>query len=194
MRQRNPAIRINHHSSFKGVCMLVLNDEINALRQAAQLLCIAARTAPKGRGRDLLTTAIVTGAEKVELAARMRFIADRDQVAFFRRDAGNVDEAEVLVLFGTRSAPMGLPNCGYCGFADCMALQQAGGICAFNSGDLGIALGSAVSRAADLRIDNRILYSAGKAAIELGLLGADIVQAYGLPLSATGKNPFFDRK
>jgi uncharacterized ferredoxin-like protein len=72
--------------------------------------------------------------------------------------------------------------------------MQAGGVCAFNSGDLGIAIGSAVSRAADLRIDNRVLYSAGKAAVELELLGEDIVLAYGLPLSITGKNPFFDRK
>jgi uncharacterized ferredoxin-like protein len=73
-------------------------------------------------------------------------------------------------------------------------LVAAGGICAFNSGDLGIALGSAVSRAADLRIDNRILFTAGKAAVELGMFGDDIRIAYGIPLSVSGKNPFFDRK
>jgi uncharacterized ferredoxin-like protein len=38
------------------------------------------------------------------------------------------------------------------------------------------------------------MYSAGKAAIELGLLGTEVKVAYGIPLSATGKNPFFDRK
>jgi uncharacterized ferredoxin-like protein len=46
----------------------------------------------------------------------------------------------------------------------------------------------------DHRIDNRIMYSVGKAALDLGLLGKEAVVAYGIPLSATGKNPFFDRK
>jgi uncharacterized ferredoxin-like protein len=73
-------------------------------------------------------------------------------------------------------------------------MRAAGGTCTFNSGDLGIAVGSAVSRAADLRIDNRVMYSAGKAAIELGYLGPEVAIAYGIPLAAKGKNPFFDRK
>jgi uncharacterized ferredoxin-like protein len=47
--------------------------------------------------------------------------------------------------------------------------------------------------AADFRIDNRIMYTAGKAAVELGMLGDDVKIAYGLPLAAKGKNPFFDR-
>ena len=33
----------------------------------------------------------------------------------------------------------------------------------------------------------------GKAAIELGIFGDDVLIAYGIPLSAKGKNPFFDR-
>ena len=70
---------------------------------------------------------------------------------------------------------------------------DAGGTCSFNAGDLGIAVGSVVSLAADLRVDNRIMYTAGKAAIELGLLGDDVFIAYAIPLSAKGKNPFFDR-
>ena len=165
----------------------------DALLNSANLICIAARTAPKGKGRDLLKTVLVTGEEKLKIADKMREIALRDGLKFFARDAENVDQVHVLVLLGTRESPLGL-NCGYCGFKDCEALQSAGGICSFNSGDLGIALGSAVSRAADMRIDNRILYSAGKAAVELGFLGEDIRVAYAIPLSATGKNPFFDRK
>ena len=161
---------------------------------SANLICTAARTAPKGKGRDLLKTIIVTGEEKLNIADKMRDIALRDGLKFFARDAENVDQVPVLVILATRESPLGLPNCGYCGFKDCENLQQAGGICAFNTGDLGIALGSAVSRAADLRIDNRILFSAGKAAVELGMLGDGIRVAYAIPLSVTGKNPFFDRK
>jgi uncharacterized ferredoxin-like protein len=38
------------------------------------------------------------------------------------------------------------------------------------------------------------MYSIGKAALALGLLGKDAALAIGIPLSATGKNPYFDRK
>jgi uncharacterized ferredoxin-like protein len=176
--------------------MINFDDEMKeeGLLASANLICIAARTAPKGKGRDLLTTVLVTAEEKLKIADKMREIALRDSLKFFARDAENVDQVHVMILLGTRESPLGLPNCGYCGFSNCDALLKAGGVCSFNSGDLGIALGSAVSRAADLRIDNRILYSAGKAAVELGMLGKDVRVAFAIPLSATGKNPFFDRK
>lgn len=175
--------------------MIRMNQDAEspALIQAAEQLCVAARTAPKGKGKDLLVTAIVTGAEKEQLSRKMREIAERDQMPFFNRDAGNLEGVDVLVLFGSRKEPLGLPCCGYCGFANCAAMAKAGGFCSFNVGDLGIAVGSAVSRAADLRLDNRIMFSAGKAALELGLLGPETAIAYGIPLSATGKSPFFDR-
>lgn len=176
--------------------MVNLNSETHpqSLFDLAQQLCIAARTAPKARGKDLLVTAIVSGADKSRLAETMRIIARRDGVSFFERDADNIDGAPVLVLIGSRREAIGLPHCRFCGFDDCRAMADAGGVCAFNSGDLGIAVGSAVSRAADLRLDNRIMYSAGRAAVELQLLGPEVAIAYGIPLSATGKNPFFDRK
>ncbi len=175
--------------------MVNLNVESHSqsLVDVAQQLCIAARTAPKARGQDLLVTGIVSGADKTRLADTMRDIARRDGVEFFERDAQNIDDSPVVVLIGTRKEVMGLPHCRYCGFGDCQDLIASGGVCAFNSGDLGIALGSAVSRAADLRLDNRIMYSAGKAAVELKMLGPDVCMAYGIPLSAKGKNIFFDR-
>jgi len=55
---------------------------------------------------------------------------------------------------------------------------------------LGIAIGSAVSIAANNRIDNRIMYTAGYTAIKNKLLGENIKIAFGIPLSATGKNIF----
>lgn len=64
--------------------------------------------------------------------------------------------------------------------------------CAFDDVDLGIAIGSAVSVAADNRIDNRIMYSAGRAAMELEILGKKVINIQGIPLSVSGKNPFFD--
>ena len=55
-----------------------------------------------------------------------------------------------------------------------------------------IALGSAVKVASELNVDNRIMYSIGRAAMKMELLKADEIQ--GIPLSIKGKNIFFDRK
>ena len=175
--------------------MLMINDaaEINGLLRAAESLCVAARTAPKGKGKDLLVTAVATENDKQRIQQQMRRIGERDGVAFFLRDADNIDHAPVVVLIGTRKGPLQIPACCFCGFVDCNSMTAAGGTCSFNAGDLGIAVGSAVALAADLRIDNRIMYTAGKAAIELGMLGEDVKIAYGIPLAAKGKNPFFDR-
>ncbi|PLX79301.1 MAG: ferredoxin [Desulfuromonas sp.] len=169
-------------------------QETGALERAAELICMAARTAPKGKGKDLLATAIVNGEEKRLITDRMRLIAQREQMPFFERDAGNVDASPVLLLFGSRKEPLLLPCCGFCGFADCEAMEAAGGTCSFNTIDLGIAVSSAAARASDLRLDNRIMFTAGKAVLELGLLGPEVQIALGLPLSVTGKSPFFDRK
>lgn len=57
--------------------------------------------------------------------------------------------------------------------------------------DLGIALGSAAKIASELNVDNRIMYRIGAAAKRLGMTEANITQ--GIPISATGKNIFFDR-
>ncbi|MFC1957077.1 DUF2148 domain-containing protein, partial [Chloroflexota bacterium] len=57
---------------------------------------------------------------------------------------------------------------------------------------LGIALGSAVKLASELNVDNRMMYTIGATAKKLGLLDSDII--IGIPLSATGKSVYFDRR
>ena len=59
---------------------------------------------------------------------------------------------------------------------------------------VGIAIGSAAAAAADARVDNRVMFSVGRAARSLGLLGASVTLVLGIPLSVSGKSPFFDRK
>jgi uncharacterized ferredoxin-like protein len=95
-------------------------------------------------------------------------------------------------VIGVKSAPAGL-DCGFCGYATCKELSGSKGICAYNSIDLGISIGSAVSMASRFNIDNRVMYSIGKAAMELGTFSKEVKQALGVPLSVTGKSPFFDR-
>ncbi|PKM41668.1 MAG: ferredoxin [Firmicutes bacterium HGW-Firmicutes-8] len=167
--------------------------EESALMRAAELMCAAARTAPKGRGVDNIESLIVTDEELKSLAAEMRTWAEKTGAGFCARDAGNLDLVKVAVILGTTVQPLGLPGCGYCGFGDCEGMQKAGGVCAFNTGDLGIAVGSAVSTASALRVDNRIMFSIGRAAINLKMFNTDVKVAYGIPLSISGKNPFFDR-
>ena len=43
-----------------------------------------------------------------------------------------------------------------------------------------------------MNADNRIIYRIGPVAREMKLIDADVIM--GIPLSATGKNIFFDRK
>ena len=87
---------------------------------------------------------------------------------FFLRDAENILSAEAVVLVGTRQQVQGL-DCAYCGFARC-AQKPQDTPCAINAIDVGIAVGSACSVAADHRADTRVMFSAGMAAQQLGLL------------------------
>ncbi len=169
--------------------------ELDGVRCVAELMCVAARTAPKACGIDQIVTAIVESAdERGEIAQRMREIGQRCEAPFFSRDAQNLLDAQMLVLIGTGTRRLRIPGCSFCGHPGCAAAEEAGARCAYNAGDLGIATGSAVGVAADHRVDNRIMYTAGSAAIELGLLGEDVKIAWGIPLSAKGKNLFVDRK
>ena len=168
--------------------------EYEGLLNIANLMCVAVRTAPKGKGTDLIVTVVLSGEEKDRLAQKMKLIGENNKINTFLRDSKCVQKAQVVVLLGTKFSPLGLRLCGFCGYKNCAELENNKGICVFNPGDLGIAIGSAVSTASLHKADNRIMYSAGYTAIELKLLGKDIKIAYGIPLSSTGKNIFFDRK
>lgn len=175
---------------------LILEENIrtDGIKDVAIKMMLAARTAPKARGTDNLVIALAEKDEIEIIAAEMKTMAT-PEMAFFARDAENILNAEILFLIGTKIKPIGLTQCGLCGFASCQEkVKNPDHPCAFNAGDLGIALGSAVSIAAEHRIDNRIMFSAGMAVRKLKLLGEDIKICYGVPLSASGKNRFFDRK
>lgn len=164
------------------------------LRHIAALMMNAARTAPKARGVDNLEIAMLTGADIDRLADKLEEMSSQPGRAFFTRDAGNLRQAGAVVLIGSRYETLGL-NCGWCGFTTCAdkTAQAPAAPCAFNTNDLGIAVGSAVSVAADHRADCRVLFSAGVGALALDLLpGCRTILA--IPVSATGKSPFFDRK
>lgn len=156
----------------------------------ARQLMTAARTAPKAKGVDLIETILVSDEHLDVLARCMEEMAATRNLPFFLRDASNIRMAECVVLVGTRTGAQGL-NCGHCGYDTCGA-RPKGVPCVLNSVDVGIALGSACSMAADLRVDTRVMFSAGLAAQCLGWL-PDCYTVFALPVSASSKNPFFDR-
>ncbi|MFI3323089.1 MAG: DUF2148 domain-containing protein [Rikenellaceae bacterium] len=151
----------------------------------------AARTAPKGKGVDIVEIVAIEGEHIEQLSRTMIEMVEEHGMLFFLRDAENILSADYLVLIGTRDQPQGL-NCGYCGFTTCAA-RTADVPCALNAVDVGIALGSACATAADLRVDTRVMFSAGAAAERLGYLEG-CRQIYAIAVSASSKNPFFDRK
>ena len=157
----------------------------------ARQMMTAARTAPKGKGIDIVEVALVTSDDLKTLSNRMIALAEEQGMKFFLRDADNILSAECVVLIGTREQAQGL-NCGHCGYALC-GDRPAGVPCAINTVDVGIAIGSACATAADNRVDTRVMFSAGLAAQRLNWLEG-CRQVFAIPVSASSKNPFFDRK
>ena len=169
--------------------------EMRAALEAAARVCAAARTAPKACGIDRIHTLTLTDADKDAVAREMERLGGEMGADFFLRDAGNMRAAKVLVLIGIVEAQRGLNGiCGYCHHANCGECAAENGVCVYDPMDVGIALGSAAATAADCRVDSRILFSAGRAALQLGIMGEKVRLIYGLPLSVSGKSPFFDRK
>ena len=179
--------------------------EKDAVEMGASMMVVSARTAPKTRGVDSVKTIILTGEDLEKLAAAMekKVKAKSTELPGFKRDADNVRSSVAVLLIGVSRDPkrIELPlNCGACGYKKCKDLLASGKregedftgpVCIFQAIDLGIALGSAVKLAGELNIDNRIMYTVGAAAKKLKLLDSDIIM--GIPLSVTGKNPYFDR-
>ena len=163
--------------------------------EVGKKMLAAARTAPKAKGTDLLVGCLLQKDAIREVSDKLKEMAGRDKLPdFFIRDAVNLLAAEAMVVLGTKIQSMGLNPCGMCGFSGCEEKNKhPAHPCVFNTGDLGIAVGSAVSTAMDHRVDNRVMYTAGQALLEMGVLPPEVKIIYGIPLSVSGKNPFFDR-
>ena len=177
------------------------NAEREAILEAAKFMLISARTAPKSAGIDDVLTIIVHGEEKDAIVRKMEEMAEERKIEGFRRDAKNVRDSEALILIGVRGIKSFGLNCGACGYESCKEFDDAqkkfgedffGPTCLFKALDLGIALGSAVKTASLLNVDNRVMYRVGTAALKLNLLPEATV-VMGIPVSAKGKNIYFDR-
>jgi len=180
-----------------------VESEKEAILEIARLMAVSARTAPKGRGEDSITTLILHGEDELERLAKAmeeRYAEAGERLQFFKRNADDVRKSTAVLVIGVTGEPKKIEapiNCGACG-KSCQVTLKAqktdtgdarGPMCLFQGIDLGIALGSAVKDASNYNIDNRMMYSIGAAARRLKLIEADL--AVGIPLSATGKNVYF---
>lgn len=188
-------------------------QEKEAVKAAAKIIGISIRTAPKSAGIDDIAYKILTDSEKAKIVLEVKRIAgalEKDKPDKVRRaieldwrsDREAIDKSDCLILIAVKGRkPLGF-NCSGCGFKDCgeflkakppRTIFMAGPFCAFQLMNLGIAISSAAKTAANLNIDNRIMYRAGLAGYRAGLLKGHS-PVLGLPLSARGKNIYFDRK
>jgi uncharacterized ferredoxin-like protein len=169
---------------------------MSGTRIAAELMELSARTAPKAAGKDFVVIEIIKDEDLKLLGEGMIEYGRQSGKRNFDRDGENVLQSETVVLIGLKNALAIGIDCGACGEDSCIVPNTyegefKGPQCALRLLDMGIAIGSAVKTASLLNIDNRIMYRAGVVARKLGLIDADFVM--GIPLSATGKNIYFDR-
>jgi len=159
--------------------------------EAVGQMMTAARTAPKAKGIDIVEIVAVEGHDIQTLSNKLHELGIQSGRKFFLRDAENILSAEAVLLIGTHLQEQNL-DCSYCGFPTCGDKPQMFP-CAINTVDVGIAIGSACAAAANLHLDTRVMFSVGYAAAALDWLkGCRTI--LGISVSASSKNPFFDRK
>ena len=159
--------------------------------EAVGQMMTAARTAPKAKGIDIIEIAVVEGNDIQILSDKTVELGIQNDYKFFLRDAENILSTEAVLLIGTHRKEQTL-NCGHCGYSACEDKPQSIP-CTINSVDVGIAIGSACAMAADLRLDTRVMFSVGYAAQALDWLNG-CRTVFAIPVSASTKSPFFDRK
>lgn len=76
--------------------------------QAARRMMTAARTAPKGKGIDIIEIAMVTDGDILRLSDEMIQIAAETGFKFLLRDAENIKSADAVVIIGTSQKVQGL--------------------------------------------------------------------------------------
>jgi uncharacterized ferredoxin-like protein len=148
----------------------------------AKLMVVSAITAPKARGVNNVVVRVLDSKGDLEALARKMEELSQLYGDFFVRDANSVRNSDAVVVIGCKIVKIGIkkPEKWVIDADTILSLMN-----------LGIALGSAVKTASLLNIDNRIMFSIGVAAQEMGLIDADY--AFGIPLSVKPKNIYFDR-
>jgi len=89
-------------------------DIQKAIKDVANLMAVAARTAPKSAGKDFVVVKVIYGEDVVKLAKEMVCYGEELGKKNFDRDGDNVKNSLAVLLIGLKDAKsLGL-NCGAC--------------------------------------------------------------------------------
>lgn len=172
---------------------------MEAVDYVAQLMAVAAITAPKTKGQNYVEVKVLSGEILQKLAQEMIAYGQRTGKKNFDRDGKNIACSDAVVLIGVTDTDTCGLDCGACGYPDCPSflthekidVEFCGPTCAYRLLDMGIALGSAAKMAGLMNVDSRIMYRVGVVARLMKIVEWDFVM--GIPLSVTGKSIYYDR-
>ncbi|HCY86583.1 MAG TPA: hypothetical protein DHV36_15725 [Desulfobacteraceae bacterium] len=184
-------------------------DRMEAARTAARLILASGTTTPRVGGVGECTIHIFDDPCDIEdICQQMEAMADiKKSWAFFTRDAAMLRDADVLMITTSLrclSDPADI-NCNLCGKLVCEYLKEeekldkndpevafTGPLCTFRATNIAFALDGMVNQARTLGIDYGTYWSAGVAAMRMGILPRETGFALGMGLSVTEKSPFRD--
>jgi uncharacterized ferredoxin-like protein len=184
------------------------DDRKEAAQIAARLLLASAITSPRVGGVGECTVHIVEDECDIEdlCQAIEEMSGDNTAWEFFKRDAAMIRDADaVLVVTSLRSLtdPSDI-NCNQCGKLTCEYLRKedklpqepgvafTGPLCAFRAMNISYAVDGIVSLARNMGIDYGVYWSAGAAAMRMGILPKATGFALAVAISVTEKSPFRD--
>lgn len=183
-------------------------DRQEAVRIAARLLLASGTTAPRVGGVGECTIHILDDECDIEdVCQTMEAMASENKGwKHFARDAAMLRDADaVLVITSLRSLtdPADI-NCNMCGKLTCEYQRESerlpqeagvaftGPLCTFRANNIAYAVDGVVSQARNLGIDYGVYWSAGAAAMRMGIVPRNTGFALAVGISVTEKSPFRD--
>ncbi len=183
-------------------------DRTEAARIAARLILASGTTAPRVGGVGECSIHILDDPCDIEdLCQKMEEMGDvKKSWNFFKRDAAMLRDADaVLLTTSLRSLtdPSDI-NCNMCGRMVCEYLREeeklpadpdvayTGCLCIFRANNIGYAIDGLIQGARNLLVDYGVYWSAGAAAMRMGILPRDTGFALAMGISITEKSPFRD--
>lgn len=184
------------------------DDRVRAVKIASRLLLASGTTTPRVGGVGECTIHIVDDPCGIEdICQQIETMSQENKVwDFFNRDAAMLRDADaILVVTSLRSLtdPADV-NCNMCGKLTCEYLREAeripagpgvaftGPLCIFRANNISYAVDGIVSQARNLGIDYGVFWSAGAAAMRMGLVPKVTGFALAVAISVTEKSPFRD--
>ncbi|MDA8408517.1 MAG: DUF2148 domain-containing protein [Deltaproteobacteria bacterium] len=183
-------------------------DRKEACRIAARLLLASGTTSPRVGGVGECTIHIIEDDCDIEdICQQLESMSDEDKAwGFLKRDAAMLRDADtLLIVTSLRSLtdPSDI-NCNMCGKLTCEYMRESerlpkepgiafpGPLCTFRANNVAYAIDGIVSQARNLGIDYGVYWSAGAAAMRMGLVPRDTGFALAVAISITEKSPFRD--